>query len=136
MSELTTHVGIDAQKAELQVAMLVPEAAAPVAWTVRNEARTVERLRRKLERVAPGARCVLLRSRTVRLRVAAAARPGPRSLPGDRAGVGAAQAGRADQDGPPGRPEAGGAVPGGTLDGGAGADAGAVRRRGSPHELR
>ena len=54
MGELTTHVGIDAHKAELHVAMLVPAATAPVTWTVRNEARAVERLRRKLQRAAPG----------------------------------------------------------------------------------
>ena len=54
MSELTTHVGIDAHKVELQVAMLAPDATTPVTWTVRNEARAAERLRRKLERAAPG----------------------------------------------------------------------------------
>ena len=54
MSEPITYVGIDAHKAELQVALLAPEAAEPVTWTVRNEARTVDRLRRKLERLAPG----------------------------------------------------------------------------------
>ena len=54
MSEPITYVGIDAHKAELQVALLVPEAAESVTWTVRNEARTVDRLRRKLEKVAPG----------------------------------------------------------------------------------
>lgn len=54
MGELTTHVGIDAHKAELHVAMLAPDATAPVSWTVRNEARAVERLRRKLQRAAPG----------------------------------------------------------------------------------
>ena len=54
MSEPITYVGIDAHKAELQVALLAPEAAEPVSWTVVNEARTVDRLRRKLERLAPG----------------------------------------------------------------------------------
>ena len=54
MSEPITYVGIDAHKAQLQVAMLTPEATEPVIWTVRNEARTVDRLRRKLERAAPG----------------------------------------------------------------------------------
>ena len=54
MSELTTHVRIDAHKAELHVAMLAPDATAPVTLTVRNEARAVERLRRKLQRAAPG----------------------------------------------------------------------------------
>ena len=54
MSEPITYVGIDAHKAQLQVAMLTPEATEPVIWTVRNEARTVNRLRRKLEKAAPG----------------------------------------------------------------------------------
>ena len=53
MSELATHVGIDAHKAELHVALLAPDATTPVTWTVRNEAHAVERLRRKLERAAP-----------------------------------------------------------------------------------
>jgi hypothetical protein len=54
MSELTTHVGIDAHKAELHVAMLAPDTTSPVTWTVRNETHAVERLCRKLERAAPG----------------------------------------------------------------------------------
>ena len=54
MSEPITYVGIDAHKAELQVALLAPGAIEPVIWTVRNEARTVDRLRRKLEKVGPG----------------------------------------------------------------------------------
>ena len=33
MSELTTHVGIDAHKAELHVAMLAPDATTPVTLT-------------------------------------------------------------------------------------------------------
>ena len=54
MGEPITYVGIDAHKAQLQVAMLTPEATEPVIWTVRNEARTVDRLRRRLEKAAPG----------------------------------------------------------------------------------
>ena len=54
MSEPITYVGIDAHKDELVVAVLAPDAAEPVTWTVRNEARAVDRLRRKLEKVAPG----------------------------------------------------------------------------------
>ena len=54
MSEPITYVGIDAHKVELHVALLVPEATEPVTWKVRNEAVAVERLRRKLEKVAPG----------------------------------------------------------------------------------
>lgn len=54
MDEPITWVGIDAHKSELVVALLAPDAVAPVVWTVRNEARSVERLRRKLERVSAG----------------------------------------------------------------------------------
>ena len=34
--------------------MLAPDATEPTIWTVRNEARLVDRLRRRLEKVAPG----------------------------------------------------------------------------------
>ena len=54
MSEPITYVGIDAHKAELAVALLAPGSSEPIGWSVRNEARSVERLRRKLERVSPG----------------------------------------------------------------------------------
>ena len=54
MSEPITYVGIDAHKVQLHVALLAPEASSPVTWTVQNEVRAVERLRRKLERAAPG----------------------------------------------------------------------------------
>ena len=54
MGEPITYVGIDAHKRELVVALLAPEATEPVTWKVRNEERAVERLRRKLERAAPG----------------------------------------------------------------------------------
>lgn len=54
MSEIITHVGIDAHKRELYVALLVGAATAPVTWTVENEPRAVQRLHRKLEREAPG----------------------------------------------------------------------------------
>ena len=54
MSEPITYVGIDAHKREPVVVLLAPEVTEPVTWTVRNEERAVERLRRKLERVAPG----------------------------------------------------------------------------------
>ena len=46
MSEPITYVGIDAHKVELHVALLAPDASAPVIWKVQNEARAVERLRR------------------------------------------------------------------------------------------
>ena len=54
MSEPITYVGIDAHKVELHVALLAPDASAFVTWKVQNEARAVERLRRKLEKAAPG----------------------------------------------------------------------------------
>ena len=53
MIEPITYVGIDAHKRELHVAMLVGDASTPVTWTARNEPRAIDRLRRKLERVAP-----------------------------------------------------------------------------------
>lgn len=59
MTEPTTSwVGIDAHTRELAIALFVGAAAEPVQWTVPNEPRAIERLRRKLEREAIGAiRC-------------------------------------------------------------------------------
>jgi transposase len=54
MSEPITYVGIDAHARELQVAMLVGEAAQPVSWTSPTEESALARLRRRLERAAPG----------------------------------------------------------------------------------
>jgi transposase len=54
MSELITYVGIDAHKRELHVAMLIGTTTTPVMWTVANEPKAIDRLRRKLEREAPG----------------------------------------------------------------------------------
>lgn len=54
MSEPITYVGIDAHKRELQIAMLVGAATEPVQWTCPAEASAIERLKRKLERAAPG----------------------------------------------------------------------------------
>jgi transposase len=54
MEEVITHVGIDAHKRELHVAMLIGPAATPVPWTLENEPKAIERLHRKLERDAPG----------------------------------------------------------------------------------
>ena len=122
MSEPITYVGIDAHKVQLHVALLAPDASSPVTWTVQNEARAVGRLRRKLEKAGTGSRRLLLRSRAVRLCIAAAARGGPGPVPSDRAGAGAAQAGGADQDRPAGRAQVGGAASGGTVDGGAAAN--------------
>lgn len=55
MNESITYVGIDAHKRELHVAMLLGAEATPVTWKVANEPRAIDRLRRKLERAAPGA---------------------------------------------------------------------------------
>lgn len=55
MGEPITYVGIDAHKRELQLAMLIGTAEQPISWTSPTERRALERLRRKLEREAPGA---------------------------------------------------------------------------------
>ena len=54
MTEVITHVGIDAHKKDLFIAMLVGTQATPVTWTVPNEPNAIRRLVRKLEREAPG----------------------------------------------------------------------------------
>jgi transposase len=54
MGEATTFVGIDAHKSELQLAMLIGDATQPRSWTSPTDPRAIERLRRKLEREAPG----------------------------------------------------------------------------------
>lgn len=54
MSEPTTYVGIDAHKRELQLAMLIGDAGEPITWTAPTDPRSLERLRRKLERETPG----------------------------------------------------------------------------------
>ena len=54
MDEAITYVGIDAHKKDLAIAMLVGTARIPTIWTVANEPRAVERLRRKLSRIAAG----------------------------------------------------------------------------------
>ena len=54
MSERITYVGIDAHKVDLHVALLTPDKTEPVTWTVPNEVRAVDRLRRKLERAVSG----------------------------------------------------------------------------------
>jgi transposase len=54
MGDATTYVGIDAHVRELQLAMLIGEAQQAQQWTCLNEPRAIERLRRKLEREAPG----------------------------------------------------------------------------------
>lgn len=54
MNEPITYVGIDAHARELQLAMLIGTAEQPLTWTSPTEPRAIERLRRKLEREAPG----------------------------------------------------------------------------------
>lgn len=54
MNEPITYVGIDAHKRELHIAMLVGHSVTPVTWKVANEPRAIERLRRQVDREAPG----------------------------------------------------------------------------------
>jgi len=54
MNEPITYVGIDAHARELHLAMLRWDRAEPSEWTLPNEPRAIERLRRRLEREAPG----------------------------------------------------------------------------------
>ena len=91
MKQVTTYVGIDAHKKDLFVAMLVGRTGTPVTWTVPNEPNAVRRLVRKLEREAPGPVQRLLRSRALRLCVAAPAVDATRDVPGDRARADSAQ---------------------------------------------
>ena len=124
MSEPITYVGIDAHKVELHVALLAPDASAPVIWKVQNEARAVERLRRKLEKAAAGpvACCYeagpcgyVLQRQLERGRVQCQV-IAPALVP--------RKPGGADQDRPAGRAQAGGTASGGAVDRGAAADAG------------
>jgi transposase len=54
MTEPITYVGIDAHARELRVALLRWDESQPSEWTLPNEARAIDRLRRRLEREAPG----------------------------------------------------------------------------------
>ncbi|HEX6693883.1 MAG TPA: IS110 family transposase [Longimicrobiales bacterium] len=54
MEQLTTYVGIDAHKKDLFIAMLSGLQMVPTTWQVANDATTVRRLVRKLERETPG----------------------------------------------------------------------------------
>jgi transposase len=54
MTNVTTHVGIDAHKKDLFVAMLVGREKTPMTWQLANEPNAVRRLVRRLEREAPG----------------------------------------------------------------------------------
>ena len=91
--------------------MLIGDQTTPVTWQLANEPQAVRRLVRKLEREAPGPVRVVLRSRAVRLRAAAADDDGAGGVSGDCAGADSAQAGRADQDESPRCAQAGGAAP-------------------------
>jgi len=73
--------------------VLARDVVEPTIWTVRNEVRTVNRPRRRLEKGCTRSRRVLLRSRAVWVCVAAAAGAESGPLRRDRAGTGAAQAG-------------------------------------------
>ena len=54
MTEPITYVGIDAHARELHLAMLRWDGSEPSEWTLPNEPRAIDRLRRRLEREAPG----------------------------------------------------------------------------------
>jgi len=54
MKEPITYVGIDAHARELHLAMLRWDTSEPSEWSSPNEPRAIERLRRRLEREAPG----------------------------------------------------------------------------------
>ena len=73
MSEPITYVGFDAHKVELHVALLAPDVTTPVTWTVKNEVRAVERVAPETGKSGAGSGGLLLRSRAVRLCLAAAA---------------------------------------------------------------
>jgi transposase len=55
MEHGSTYVGIDAHKKDLFIALLGPEDRLPTMWQLPNEREAVRRLKRKLERTAPGA---------------------------------------------------------------------------------
>ena len=54
MGEGITFVGLDAHKASISVAMLLPNAVTPIEWQLPNEASAVRRMIRRIEREAPG----------------------------------------------------------------------------------
>src|SRR5437899_1939741 len=53
VGDTITWVGLDAHKATIQVAMLLPSRAEPVQWQVANEPTAVRRMARKIRRAAP-----------------------------------------------------------------------------------
>lgn len=54
MSNPITHVALDAHKATLQVAMLVPGKEDPLEWQVANEMGAIRRMAKKIQREAAG----------------------------------------------------------------------------------
>jgi transposase len=54
MSEGITFVGLDSHKESNQVAMLLPGETKPVEWQAANDAATVRRTVKKVQRQAPG----------------------------------------------------------------------------------
>lgn len=55
MGDVITYVGLDVHKKDIHVALLVGYAKTPKVWQVANEPQAIRRLRRQLEREAPGA---------------------------------------------------------------------------------
>lgn len=55
MSDITTFVGLDVHKKDIQVAMLVGHERTAVTWQLANEPKAIRALIHKLEREAPGA---------------------------------------------------------------------------------
>jgi len=49
-----TYIGMDVHKKTIMVSMLLPGSTEPIGWQVKNEARSVRRLAKKLKREAPG----------------------------------------------------------------------------------
>src|SRR5262245_27047534 len=49
-----TFVGLDAHKASIMVAMLVPDREMPIEWQLPNEPAAIKRMVRRVERAAPG----------------------------------------------------------------------------------
>lgn len=54
MEKGITVVGMDTSKAKIQPALLLPNKAEPLVWEIRNEAASVRRMVRKVQREAPG----------------------------------------------------------------------------------
>ena len=110
MKQVTTYVGIDAHKKDLFIAMLIGDAddAGDVDGAERAERGAALGAEARARGAGPGAG--VLRSRAVRLCVAAADDDAARELSGDRAGADPAEAGRADQDQSPRCAQAGGAA--------------------------